>query len=150
MQLCFDFDRVASTPVPAPSTARMPAASRGLRRARGQMAYHAGHLAEASVADRYRDAGYDLVQSRWHGQGGEIDLILRKGGVFVFVEVKAARDFSRAAERISRRQMDRICMAACEFCDTLPNGLMTEMRMDAALVDQIGRIEIIENAFGEH
>lgn len=156
MQLCFDFDRIPSMPVNAvvsiPSPCAMPARSqpRAGRKARGQMAYHAGRLAEASVADHYRDAGYDLVQTRWRGQGGEIDLILRKGSLFVFVEVKAAPDFSRAAERISRRQMDRICVAACEYCGTLPSGQMTDMRMDAALVDQTGRIDIIENAFGEH
>ena len=76
-------------------------------------------------------------------------MILRKGDQYIFVEVKASKDFARAAERLSRRQMDRICLAACEYCGTLPTGQLTDMRLDAALVDQFGRIEIIENAFWE-
>ena len=106
-------------------------------------------MAEASVADHYRRAGYELVQMRWRGKAGEIDMILRRDGQYIFVEVKASRDFSRAADRLTRRQMDRICRAACECCGTLPTGQLTDMRLDAALVDQFGRIEIIENAFWE-
>lgn len=50
--------------------------------------------------------------------------------------------------RISARQIARICNAAQEFCGGLPSGLLTAMRNDAALVDQFGRVEIVENAFG--
>lgn len=149
MQLCFDFDKVQVQPVILPGGAgghdRVAA-----RRSRGQMAYHSGRLAEMAVADRYVAAGYDVVARRWRGKAGEIDMIARKGDMFVFVEVKSSRDFAHAAERISRRQMDRICLAACEFCGGLPTGQSTEMRMDAALVDQFGRVEIIEAAFGGH
>ncbi|MFV0292557.1 MAG: YraN family protein [Paracoccus sp. (in: a-proteobacteria)] len=152
MQLCFDFDRVAVTPVPVTDlSGTMPGRSDLVppRRIRGQVAYYSGQLAEVAVADRYREAGYNVVDMRWRGQAGEIDIILRKDALFVFVEVKAGRDFARAAGRICCRQMARICMAACEFCGSLPTGQMTEMRMDAALVDQFGRIEIIKNAFGD-
>ncbi|WBU55831.1 YraN family protein [Paracoccus sediminicola] len=142
MQLSLDFDRpVQVRSLPSPENPRS---------SRGALAYRSGLLAEANVADRYREAGYSVLHSRWRGKAGEIDLIVRRGDLVVFVEVKSAHDFSRAAERINRRQMDRICMAACEFCGTLPTGQMTEMRLDAALVDQFGRVEIIENAFGAH
>lgn len=156
MQLCFDFDRIAVTPVIAldPAALTRGATSQqgdnSARRARGRKGYHPGLLAEASVADHYRAAGYVVLHNRWRGKAGEIDMILRKGDCFIFVEVKASSSFSRAAERLNRRQMDRICMAACEFCGSLPTGQMTEMRMDAALVDQYGRVEVIENAFGGH
>lgn len=146
MQLCFDFDRVSVTPVILPRPDPVVATPRQVR---GKTAYHAGLMAEASVADHYQRAGYELVQMRWRGKAGEIDMILRKDAQYVFVEVKASKDFSRAAERLTRRQMNRICMAACEFCGTLPSGQLTDMRLDAALVDQFGRIEIIENAFWE-
>ena len=146
MQLCFDFDRVQVTPVilPQPRPAQPTA-----RQSRGKTAYYSGLLAEASVADHYQRAGYELVEMRWRGKAGEIDMILCKDAQYVFVEVKASKDFARAAERLSRRQMNRICLAACEFCGTLPTGQLTDMRLDAALVDQFGRIEVIENAFWE-
>ena len=149
MQLCFDFDKVQVEPVIMPVGTGSPDPSVA-RRSRGQMAYQSGRLAEMAAADRYLAAGYEMVVRRWRGKAGEIDMILRKGALVVFVEVKSSRDFAHAAERISRRQMDRICMAACEFCGGLPAGQSTEMRMDAALVDQFGRVEIIEAAFGAH
>ena len=64
----------------------------------------------------------------------------------IFVEVKKSRDFARAAESLSYRQMQRILGAAEEFVAGEPKGLLTEMRFDVALVDAVGRIEILENA----
>ena len=126
---------------------RVPAVSQA-RRVRGVAACAAGRMGEDSVRRDYLARGYALVASRWRGQAGEIDLILRQGDEFVFVEVKSSARHDQAAQRLSRRQMDRICHAALEFCGQLATGLMTLMRFDAALVDRVGRVEIIENAFG--
>ncbi|MFH5776206.1 YraN family protein [Paracoccus sp. NGMCC 1.201697] len=121
---------------------------RNPRSARGSTAFASGRMGEDSVCRNYLERGYALVASRWRGKAGEIDLILRKGEEFVFVEVKTSSQHDRAAERINGRQIDRICHAALEFCGGLATGLLTLMRFDAALVDEIGRVEIIENAFG--
>lgn len=115
---------------------------------RGQIAYSAGCMAEDSVARHYRAHGYEVIAERWWGRGGEIDLILRRNEEYVFAEVKKSRSHASAAERISARQINRICNAAMEFCGGLPSGLLTAMRFDAALVDQFGRVEVRENAFG--
>lgn len=114
----------------------------------GARSYHGGLAAEAGVAAHYERAGCAVAHRRWRGRGGEIDLILRDGDVSVFVEVKAARTHARAAERISARQAGRIMTAAEEFVATQPRGSLTEMRFDVALVDGMGRIEIVENALG--
>lgn len=120
------------------------------RRARaGQQAWHSGRMAEEQIAGCYQVAGCDILARRWRGAAGEIDLIVREGSTIVFVEVKASATHACAAERLGRRQMDRICRAACEYCGSLPDGQATEMRFDAALVDAEGRIEILRNAFGE-
>ncbi|MDQ7261169.1 YraN family protein [Paracoccus sp. PS-1] len=133
------FERISEgTPVPAI----------GVRARRGAVACAAGRFAEESVAREYRRRGYEVLAERWRGRGGEIDLILRKDEEYAFVEVKKSHCHDRAAERISRRQIARICQAALEYCGRLPAGLLTAMRFDAALVDQLGRVEIIENAFG--
>lgn len=126
----------------------MPVPPPGARVQRGRIAYSAGCLAEESVARQYRDQGYEPVAERWRGRSGEIDLILRRGAEHVFVEVKKSVSHARAAERIGGRQIARICNAALEFCGCLPTGLMTPMRFDAALVDQFGQVQILENAFG--
>lgn len=122
-----------------------PVADRSLR---GRMAYSAGCMAEESVARTYINCGHEVIAERWRGRSGEIDLILRRCDEYVFVEVKKSSSHSRAAERISARQIARICNAALEFCGRLPTGMRTPMRFDAALVDQFGRVEILENAFG--
>ena len=129
------FDGAPVRPVPA-------------RVVRGRVAHSAGCLAEGSVARAYVDLGHEVVAERWRGRAGEIDLILREGEEYVFVEVKKSARHAWAAERISARQIGRICNAALEFCGRLPDGLLTAMRFDAALVDQFGRVEIVENAFG--
>jgi putative endonuclease len=114
----------------------------------GATSYYAGFVAEDQVAAAYQQRGHELRQARWRGEGGEIDLILNHGAGLIFVEVKRARDFARAAERVSARQRQRIHAAASEYLATMPNGQDTETRFDVALVNGIGQIEIIENAFG--
>ena len=119
------------------------------RQAIGKAAYHAGEAAEHIVARDYENRGYSLVRRRWRGAGGEIDLIMRDRDNIIFVEVKKARDFHTAAERISHRQIDRICAGAAEFLAGEPAGQMTGARFDVALVDQTGRFRILGNAFGQ-
>jgi putative endonuclease len=43
--------------------------------------------------------------------------------------------------------MDRIYGAGSEFLATQPGGQLTDVRFDLALVDEMGRIKVIENAF---
>lgn len=118
------------------------------RQQRGQMAHYSGMAAENNVAQDYERRGFDVANRRWRGQGGEIDLILRDGPALIFVEVKKARDFARAAASLSARQMQRLYHAAEEFLAGEPNGSLTEVRFDVALVDGQGQTQIIENAFG--
>ncbi len=113
----------------------------------GSTSYHAGLAAEDSVARDYTGRGYDVVRRRWRGRGGEVDLILRDSDCVVFVEVKKSRSFAQAAHRVSRRQMDRLCTAACDFVSGEPTGQLTPMRFDVALVNGTGQVAIIENAF---
>ncbi len=117
------------------------------RVARGARNHAAGCLAEDSVAAHYTRLGGRILARRWRCQWGEIDLIVAMGEDVVFVEVKSARTHDQAAWRLGRRQMDRICAAATAYCAHLEQGLLTPMRFDAALVDGMGRVSVIENAF---
>ncbi|MFI0395364.1 YraN family protein [Paracoccus jiaweipingae] len=120
----------------------------GRRAARGAMAFTSGLLAEDNVAAHYAQGGATVLARRWRGRAGEIDLIVRQGDGVVFVEVKKAATTDLAAWRLNRRQMDRICLAAVEYCERFTTGTLTPMRFDAALVDDLGRIEVVQNAFG--
>ncbi|HRO14458.1 MAG TPA: YraN family protein [Paracoccus sp. (in: a-proteobacteria)] len=130
------------------SAAAAPRRPRDHRRvARGLAAHASGHRAEDLVAARYRAEGCELLERCWRSPAGEIDLILRDGGTLVFVEVKRAATREAAAQRIRRPQMDRIGRAALIYCETLPGGSLTEMRFDAALVDEAGGIDILRGSF---
>jgi putative endonuclease len=113
-----------------------------------QMCYHAGLSAEQRIAQDYERRGFVVARRRWRGAGGEIDLITRNSDGLVFIEVKQSRTIARAAERLNRRQMGRICASAEQFMAGEPDGQLTNVRFDVALVDQAGKFEIIENAFG--
>lgn len=113
----------------------------------GYTNYRAGLSAEDTVSAQYEAQGFVLQQTRWRGPGGEIDLILAKDGMTVFVEVKRARDFETAAARILPAQMARIWASAEAYLGTLPAGADSACRIDVALVDGQGRVQVIENAF---
>ncbi|TNC52088.1 hypothetical protein FHG66_03535 [Rubellimicrobium rubrum] len=116
---------------------------------RGGSAWRSGVAAEEAVARHYEDRGLAVAARRWRSPWGEVDLIARQGATVIIVEVKKARSLDLAAHRLSRRQMDRLCAAAQAFCEGEPRGSLTDLRFDLALVDGMGRVAVIENAFGE-
>lgn len=116
------------------------------RSERGKTAYHAGLAAEDQVSRIYDRSGRPVIARRWRGSIGEIDLIVREGAIVVFIEVKKSISHAMAAERLTWAQAQRIMATATEFVGGEPDGQLTDMRFDLALVDGQGRIEIIENA----
>jgi putative endonuclease len=111
----------------------------------GLSGYLAGQGAEAAVARHYETLGFRPIARRWRTERAEIDLVMGNGRMIVFVEVKAARDFATAAARLKPAQFARIALAAEQFLAAQPLGALTPARIDAALVDRMGRIEVIEN-----
>jgi putative endonuclease len=111
----------------------------------GLASYHAGLAAEEQVARFYERSGKTLVAQRWRGKGGEIDLIMRDGAMVIFIEVKQSRTHDLAAQHLTPRQVARIYAAAAEFVEGEPLGQLTEVRLDAALVDGAGQIAILQN-----
>ena len=113
----------------------------------GTRSYHAGLAAEDQVAQLYDRSGRAVCARRWRGSAGEIDLIARDGAEVIFIEVKQSKTHALAAEHLTRRQMARIYSAASEFLAGEPAGQLTDVRFDVALVDAVGRIEVLENAY---
>lgn len=120
-----------------------------VRALRGALNHQSGAAAEQRVALDYERRGFTIARRRWRGPGGEIDLILRRGAEVVFVEVKKARDFATAAARVTPRQMGRVSRSAEVFLSGEPAGSLTPARIDVALVDGIGAVQILENAWGQ-
>ncbi len=120
---------------------------RPTRQGRGLRAYLSGASAESAVARHCMRQGYDLLAEPWQGRGGEIDLILKDGEIFVFCEVKKARSFESALNSLREAQMQRIHAAASEYLEHTPKGQLSDVRFDLALVNVAGEIRIVENAF---
>lgn len=120
---------------------------KGRKRSRGRRAYLSGVAAEEAVCRAYDALGADVLDLRWRGKGGEIDMILQQGPDLIICEVKKARSFDEAAERLLPDQMRRIHAAAAEYIGNMPLGQLTALRFDLALVDERGAVEIREAAF---
>jgi putative endonuclease len=103
--------------------------------------------AEDQVARLYSGSGMPVCARRWRGHTGEIDIIARDGDRVVFIEVKQSCTHSEAASHLSPWQMQRIWNTAEEFLAGEPQGALTDVRIDVALVDGMGRIEILQNAY---
>lgn len=78
---------------------------------------------------------------------GEIDLIMRDGGVLVFIEVRYRRSdrFGTAAETVDRRKQQRLAAAASHYLQGHPSVL--PCRFDVVAISGDDRIEWIKNAF---
>jgi putative endonuclease len=137
-------------PMPAPRSAVDPVPDlRNLRHLRGKTAYLSGLVAEESVLRLYRAIGMEVLERRWRGSRAEIDLILKDGDVVVFVEVKKSRSFDVALLSLGPAQRRRIAQAATEYLGHAGLGQLTDIRFDLAMVNGIGAVDILENAFGE-
>lgn len=114
------------------------------RQHRGARSHLTGLAAEEAVCQRYLAAGYELIASRKRCPEGEIDLLLRHGGELVAVEVKSSKTHAMANELATPAQLRRVSMA-CERCmlDMADEGI-SDMRLDLAMVDGQGRIEVLE------
>lgn len=110
-----------------------------------------GRRGEA-LASRYLQAqGYQILETNYRALRGEIDIIARKRGEIVFVEVKSGRskDFGPPLERVDLRKQRQIAKVAQAWLqardlDEVP------CRFDVLSITEKGKtteIEHIENAF---
>ena len=69
-----------------------------------------GTRGEAAVARWYRARGYTLVDRNWRVREGEIDLIMRRGRLLVFCEVKTRRGdaFGSPFDAVTARKQQRL------------------------------------------
>lgn len=113
----------------------------------GRGSHEAGLAAEDAVVRHFCRDGLRLAARRWRSMAGEIDLVMRDGRGVVFVEVKQARTHDRAAGRLSARQRERIFLSAEIFLEGEPEGQFTPARYELAVVDALGRVALVPQAF---
>lgn len=94
----------------------------------------AGRTAETVAALLLGLKGYRILERRFRGARGEVDLIARRGGLLVFVEVKRRATLDEAALSVTARQRKRIAAAADEYLARHPTLGAASVRFDAVLV----------------
>jgi len=76
-----------------------------------------GNQGEQAAAEALVQKGYVIEARNFRVPVGEIDIIARRQGVLVFVEVKTRRSlhFGRPAEAVGWKKQQRIIRAACWY-----------------------------------
>ena len=94
---------------------------------------------EAAVAEWYTANGYQVVETNWRCRQGELDLIVRKGRVLVFCEVKTRTSaaFGHPAEAVTPAKARRLRVLASRW---LPAGSSLESRFNGDRVAAVAEL----------
>ncbi len=115
-------------------TSKPPGAETIAPRPERQVAFRLGLSAESRAAAFLIAKGYRIVARRWRSPVGEIDIVARRRGTLVFVEVKARERLDDAAEAVIGRQQRRIIAAAEAWLASHPDDVNSDKRFDVVLV----------------
>lgn len=106
-----------------------------------------GRWGEDIAAAWYERRGYDVVARNWRCRSGEIDLIVCRGRLVVFCEVKARRTdaFGPAAAAVVPAKQRRLRRLAAEWlASSRVRGV--EVRFDVVAITG-DRLDIVTDAF---
>jgi putative endonuclease len=112
-----------------------------------------GDAGEHLVARWYADAGYRVLYRNWRCREGELDVVVARGSVLVFCEVKTRRStaFGVPAEAVTFTKQRRLRTLAMRWLDAHPAARARTLRFDvASVLAQRGAppvIDVIEGAF---
>jgi len=110
-----------------------------------------GSRGEDDAADVYRRRGYRVVARNWRCRLGELDLVVERGGLLVFCEVKSRRQsvFGGGFEAVTSRKRAKLRAVAEAFLQATGSRPQA-IRFDVASVAVRGprsTIELFEDAF---
>ena len=105
-------------------------------------------MGEAAAAAWYEARGYEVVARNWRCRDGELDLILQRGRMFVFCEVKSRTTdaFGLPAEAVTRQKRARIRRLAARWLEEDAPLRPREIRFDVIAILG-GELEVYEGAF---
>lgn len=93
-----------------------------------------GHVAEHLAALLLLAKGYRILERRYGGKGGEIDIIARRGRTVIFVEVKARASLDLALAAISAEKARLIGRRARNWLGRNPWAIGHDLRADAIFI----------------
>ena len=111
-----------------------------------------GQRGEQMAAERLAGLGYEIVERNYRCPAGEIDLVARQGGRWVFVEVRTRRGgrFGTPEESVTARKRAHIIASAQHYLQA-HDALEADWRIDAVAIvltlsGRVERLDVIENA----
>jgi putative endonuclease len=118
-----------------------------MKRRGRRAAYRHGHLAEIAAAALLLLKGYRLLARRYKTPLGEIDLVVRRGRLIAFVEVKARGSRREALESVGAAAERRIAGAADLWLAKHPDAAALDLRYDMVLIVPLRLPEHLPDAF---
>ncbi|MDO9498808.1 MAG: YraN family protein [Falsiroseomonas sp.] len=118
-----------------------------MRRTLKQASEARGRQAEAAAEAALALDGFATLARRVRTGAGEIDLVVERAGLLVFVEVKARATLTDAAFALGPRQQGRLMEAAEAWMAANPGHGAEGVRFDVLLVDGQGRVRRVVDAF---
>lgn len=110
-----------------------------------------GRRAERVAALYLRFLGWSILSRRFRfGRGsgaGEVDLVVRRGDVVAFVEVKARPTVEEALEALTPVQRARIVRGAEAWLQLNPQHAGRTLRFDVVAVPAVGRPRHVADAW---
>lgn len=108
-----------------------------------------GRTGEALAARFLRQRGYEILDSNWRCDRGELDIVARKAATYVFVEVRARRQANtgEAFASITPRKQQRLLAAVWAWLEA-HEAMTADWRVDVIAVALAERphIEHVEDA----
>lgn len=107
-----------------------------------------GAVYESRAADYLKQRGYQILERNFRCHFGEIDVIAKKDGYLVFIEVKfrSTGTYGAPQEAVDYRKQKRISNAASFYLYKHHYPADAPVRFDVAAVSA-GSIVLIEDAF---
>ncbi len=106
-----------------------------------------------SIAQHYLEQkGYRLVQANFQCRMGEVDLIMQKGNLLVFVEVRSrsSQTYGTPVETVNRTKQEKIRKTAAYFLYRNPKFETCYCRFDVVSVlwkNGTAKVSWLEDAF---
>ncbi|MBL4741182.1 MAG: YraN family protein [Sneathiella sp.] len=108
--------------------------SKKTRQRKRQYAYFRGRFAETVATLFLRLKGYHIVARGFRRPVGEIDIIARRGGVLIAIEVKQRQSLEKALQAIHAKQRRRVSRAMEAFIVSRPEFSHMDIRFDILLI----------------
>jgi putative endonuclease len=96
-----------------------------------------GRVAEQLCRWHLRLRGWRILACDWRCPAGEIDILARRGGILVAIEVKSRPDYATGALAIQPRQRRRIVRAVEAFLAMRPELASLALRFDVMVVEPL-------------